>query len=342
MLSTFLESGNKRKIFSKLIALIALGDFFWALTNVVYDLLLYLVGDLSICAYLTCVLSRASIQFWALSTVFTNVIIAIYLYAEIRSSQKWKSDKRITILCFLAYTLAFVLDTLLFTALGDVHRTNFGWCYPNQTSRQFFWFLPISISFVLSVLFIGLAISRWIQGSETLSKAKASSSINAYNAMPSIHEIAMDSPKRSNKPTLRMISYIAVFLIVWALDIGQFIYETVTNDSAPDWLQIATAITVNASGLLNFLIYGALNKQIRTTFVSCYGLFLFVSGPIGLLWTILKLVVVAIWHKLKKKGSHHHPAHHQILQFDQSFSNGKKKKAENSSAKYTLLKQDKD
>lgn len=354
MLSNFLETGNKSKILTLLIAILALGDFCWALTNVIYELSTLFVGNLSLCAYDACVFARGSVQFWGMSTALASFAISTCLYAEIRLL-KWWTKQSFALFAILTYlfSLAMVILSLSSISTLTVQRTSFGWCFPDERARTYFWFAPISASFLAVVIFIALSLFHFIRMSNSIQRH---ATVNAQIAQQTdVEPLLPSSPRQisafvpaspdtsfsgggsfggsfSRGPMsfggsdlaaiqakkvkmerqrrlaiISMVSYVICFLVVWSADIGEFIYG-LADGKPVYWLQLATQITVNASGFLNFIVYGTMKKTVRSTLFSWRGFFLFIFGPLSVLVCLVRLIFRSLCDRFS--STHHHHSHH--------------------------------
>ena len=81
--------------------------------------------------------------------------------------------------------------------------------------------------------------------------------------------------------------YVLVFLITWVLDLAEFVWVQ-TGYKCPVWFQLLATTTVNAQGLMNFIVYGILNSELRSNYSVVSGVLTWVFAP-------LYLIPLSIW-----------------------------------------------
>eukprot|EP01125_Pyxidicula_operculata_P013642 TRINITY_DN4522_c0_g1_i1.p1 TRINITY_DN4522_c0_g1~~TRINITY_DN4522_c0_g1_i1.p1 ORF type:complete len:250 (-),score=-6.54 TRINITY_DN4522_c0_g1_i1:51-800(-) len=211
MLISFLRS-DKSRVISKIILILALGDFFWALDTIIYQSMLYLVGNIGLCWEPACIFSRAMFQFWSMSTVLSilSLSLFIFLYLYYPRSQKFLQTDSFPIFAFIIYSLS-AATTLTLTFWGPMKVDRFGWCIPPDVPHTYLWFLPIGIAFVISTsLYFAILVKYFV--------VKDHSS-NTPNSKDQRYHLS-----------LILSSYVLAFIFTWGFDLVEFIFWQSGNE----------------------------------------------------------------------------------------------------------------
>jgi hypothetical protein len=318
------------KLMPKLIAFLALGDFGWALTNVVYNSLLLTHGNLGCCAPWACLWARALQQFFALSTVFFTLCIAFFLtLATYRPRQDTSSHNMFVGFVVFSLGLALVLDVALM--LRPMQVSGGGWCLPSYPWHLILWFAPILVCFIICVVLYVMILKKVCPCRfRVLRRLRLTFSVPVV-ALSFFCCFSHDShfsqyygvfgcrsrPRgpRSGVPVpVRLMFYVLVFIVTWcvfvdlpssfvdrfslprALDLVEFVWWQ-SDVPCPLIFQLIATTTVNSQGLMNFIVYGILNSELRKSYS-------WVSGILTWLFAPLYVLPLAIWTAIQMSRSH--------------------------------------
>jgi hypothetical protein len=258
ILNSYLSKPHRTgKVLTKLISLVAAGDFGWSLTNVVYDSLLLSYGNIGKCNYTWCLITRGTQQLFTYCTVFFTVCIAVHLvlqvFTRISHEDSRKDKKYFLTFFFIGLLLAVALDTT--TLLLPIQVTSTGWCVEQEPYHFMFWFGPIAFSYLICTVCYVVIIAKYV---------------------------TRFGCTRSDKMTvvlpLKLTLYIAVFLLTWSLDFLDYIFKFI-DKPLPPWFSVVVNLFVNSQGSFNFLVYGMLNRGLRKQYTFKRGVLVFIIGP---------------------------------------------------------------
>ncbi|KAF2078562.1 hypothetical protein CYY_000185 [Polysphondylium violaceum] len=233
-----------------LIFFLSISDFFTSLFIIISQA--YLIGDSESYTDSTplryhlnfspCILFRALIQFFFLSTFFWTTCISYYLYHQLSSPDK--ENHLMYIFNGISWGIPFAI--ILGLGLGNhfIMDPTTGWCEVTKTYEFTLWFLPLFICLVLCTVYY-IKLRRLFR-----SKFEYRLQIN-------------DRLKQLDSTISRRLTlYIIVFIICWLPDVVQhFISLFSTCSFFP--LMILQNILAPSQGFWNFWVYSFTNKVVR-------------------------------------------------------------------------------
>jgi len=268
MIVSWFETGNDKKVMTNLILLLAIGDYFWALVNGAYTVIVYFGPDIP---YALCVAERVVYQVFSLLTITATTSIATHIFLTIRSPT---STRRFRMRSFLAFSVAVPVAInviiLLFYIPSPLHlgdpffSGDDKWCQPTR------WF---HLAYMVPVLLATVYIFVTITASLVIFYTK-------HTGM-------------SNKVMIRLGGFLFVYLAVWMYDLVNVLRAIVDSElviSNPVSLLIID-VTVNASGFGNWIVYGISNSQIREKWSLGAIFFYFWIAPLHLLYILFSRFV---------------------------------------------------
>jgi len=270
MLITIFMYGKKKGL-SQMIVYLALGDWGWSLTVVVRNILLLIYKESS---YEMCVGFRVMVQFFGGSTVFWTTCISFFLYRCVFSKESAKDsrvfqvEQKILAACFHIISwgipLAFCITLI---SRGDFSQEPvLKTCFPKEKPHFYMWFLPILVCFGVSVTVYAKLMLR------------------LRNTM-SWRLIVQGFRDQSLSLPFRISLYLLVFFVCWGLDFAQYIVITFSTrfgvvppkSTSLFAVTIAYNVMLQSQGVLDFLVYGIANKEVRKRYSDrkwfCLGMF---------------------------------------------------------------------
>jgi len=233
-----------------LIFFLSISDFFTSLFIIISQA--YLIGDsesytsstpLSLhLKFSPCILFRALIQFFFLSTFFWTSCISYYLYHQLSSPEK--ENHLMYIFNGISWGIPFAI--ILGLGLGGhfIMDPTTGWCEVTRTYEFTLWFLPLFICLVLCTIYY-IKLRRLFR-----SKFEYRLQIN-------------DRLKQLDSTISRRLTlYIIVFIICWLPDVVQHFVSLFTTCSFFP-LMILQNILAPSQGFWNFWVYSFTNKVVR-------------------------------------------------------------------------------
>jgi hypothetical protein len=243
-----------------LITILSFGDFWWSLSNLVFITSLWI----EFCDKQWCQIVRLIIQFSAMSTIVTTCCMAtlglMALYYPHVSNRRALS---VVFIC-LIFIIPVIQNSFLALSSEPFDYFASGWCLPEKTFHNFGWFLPIFIFFVYIVVSLTLLVINYYC---FFYRSKTDGGVSAFGFL-----------------VKKVAARIFVFIFVWGVDLGAFIFGgDFLKRHHNHFLWYLIEISVNSSGLLNFLIYGLDNKEIRKHYSLLDGIALFAISPFYLI-----------------------------------------------------------
>lgn len=145
-----------------LIFMLTIGDLFWSLSVAFYDILQIFIGNMGYCSFWLCVIQRALVHFFAVTTVLTTCCISIYIFLGFFQLLDAEDESSIPMFYYFFFFIIFfsLLASLSIVSFGNLKVTPSGWCEPLITSL-FYNYIPIIVLFVLIAVLNLMSIMRY-------------------------------------------------------------------------------------------------------------------------------------------------------------------------------------
>eukprot|EP01125_Pyxidicula_operculata_P017751 TRINITY_DN6256_c0_g1_i1.p1 TRINITY_DN6256_c0_g1~~TRINITY_DN6256_c0_g1_i1.p1 ORF type:complete len:341 (+),score=13.97 TRINITY_DN6256_c0_g1_i1:31-1053(+) len=236
MLSSFFRYGSGRG-YSYLVAFLAFSDYLGSLSVLVSMAYLLYFKDTTMTA---CVLFRGLFQIFSGSTVVWTAIIAFYVYIVIFNH--CTHFRETTPFWVVSHIIGWGFHTIFFVVTliipESIKKTDFGICFPVEPWHIALWLAPnmALFAFVLVVYVVMLVKIR--------------------------RDRVLQIATRSFGVIKRVSLYLLVFLVCWAIEwVAYFI--ALFLPCIPWWLTIIYGFLPTLQGLLDALVYGLTNTELK-------------------------------------------------------------------------------
>jgi hypothetical protein len=256
----------------KLLAFLSLGDFLWAISNLIAIPLL----ELEKLNWEACIAARASYQFAAGTTVLWTCCISFFLWRSICCNDskgtwlKWS--------CFQGLSWGLPLTGAILICIFNkevIYRnTNVGLCFLRQTYQVFAWFLPILVAFCFNTL---IYLTIFI-------KIKTSNLYKLRNT--------------AEKLKWRFTAYLLVYLVCWLPNVVSGLIDFFLPHCHIFILVVLYNFCLNSQGFLNCLVYGFTNRKIKEHFWGSGKAWL--KALLGFFWSPFLLLPIFILFIIRK------------------------------------------
>ncbi|PRP77664.1 hypothetical protein PROFUN_00525 [Planoprotostelium fungivorum] len=249
ILAYFLQHSSKYKqTLFHLIVCLAFADFCASATIVISSVtLLSLPSGTSMSV---CIGYRAVIHYFYLASFCWTVFISLHLYRS--ASQKPDYDRLYWIYHGISWIVPAIFVATLIGTGNIVQMAPQGghsmWCHVNPREVWYFWFIPLILSMVISIVLYALTLSRYYQ-------------IRSGQITISIKASHFNIQKRIS-------FFILTFIFCWLWDIIQHVIPY-DEDKPIFAIAIVHAIFVPLQGFLNCLLYGFSSNLINLRTLMC-------------------------------------------------------------------------
>eukprot|EP01113_Clastostelium_recurvatum_P049686 TRINITY_DN9249_c1_g1_i3.p1 TRINITY_DN9249_c1_g1~~TRINITY_DN9249_c1_g1_i3.p1 ORF type:complete len:358 (-),score=51.56 TRINITY_DN9249_c1_g1_i3:44-1030(-) len=283
MIINFLVFSKKRGI-SRLVIYLALGDYFWAVSELVtFGLLLY---NPDMFTWPVCVVMRVIFQFFASSTIFWTCCIAIFMFMNIFFYQKMTVevfDKAMIVFKIISWGIPAI--TCITVVAGKMLYQSHPMllCEIREPFHFLVWFFPLMIVMAIAVVIYAILL-RHLHVSMKLEQEAYKQRNHMYHPLEEPKNIVR---KSSSNVSFRLSLYIVVFILSWSLNIIDYGIQYFTGCSYFGILLVSNTM-LQAQGFMDCIVYGLTNKNLRQKYDG------FIPGIIAFLFSPLLIVPIVL------------------------------------------------
>eukprot|EP00026_Physarum_polycephalum_P003512 Phypoly_transcript_03525.p1 GENE.Phypoly_transcript_03525~~Phypoly_transcript_03525.p1 ORF type:complete len:593 (+),score=54.51 Phypoly_transcript_03525:31-1779(+) len=183
----------------------------------------------------TCYMQAGWAQFWGTASISWIGMISLNLIIELHKQGFARTASYSKYYHMFVWSLSGFTTCVMFIFSTHIGPSGDGtcWIHKNDDALRLLFFVPLIIYFLISIITVGLAFVRTSNG------------------------VMSDASRRA--VMIRMVSYVAVFLVCWSLPLVHRIYlwnsETSENPLHPTTLQMLDAVGVSIQGFANAMVW---------------------------------------------------------------------------------------
>ena len=149
---------GRGKGYRKMVACLAVCDYLWAVNCIItYSLLLF---NYRWSTFDACLILRLSWSSFAMSSIFWNAMITLYLYLVL-CGHRLQHITRSWSLWIFSHTVCWGIPPLLSGLtwwLNQIETAGFGVCFPKPEAHLLLWFLPVTFIFIVTFVIYALIL----------------------------------------------------------------------------------------------------------------------------------------------------------------------------------------